>query len=246
MAKQVLILDPDVELRFKGPFTDVVTSELKLTNPSDQKVCFKVKTTAPKRYCVRPNSGIIDPNQSVNVSVMLQPFDYDPQEKNKHKFMVQTMFAPDGPIESQEQLWKDAKPEMLMDSKLKCVFEIPYDKPADNVHVKEEVVKPVKQVQIEGAQTVKSSPESDGRRVDSDRQRLQAEVEKLQTENKILKENEVRLRQTALKETVSSTPKYTPPEEKQQDLISQITAFPNIVIIIAALIIGIILGKILL
>ena len=35
---------------------------------------------------------------------MLQPFDYDPQEKNKHKFMVQTMFAPNGPIESQEQL----------------------------------------------------------------------------------------------------------------------------------------------
>ena len=35
---------------------------------------------------------------------MLQPFDYDPEEKNKHKFMVQTMFAPDGPIESQEQL----------------------------------------------------------------------------------------------------------------------------------------------
>ena len=29
------------------------------------------------------------------VSVMLQPFDYDPTEKNKHKFMVQTLFAPD-------------------------------------------------------------------------------------------------------------------------------------------------------
>lgn len=25
---------------------------------------------------------------------MLQPFDYDPNEKNKHKFMVQTVFAP--------------------------------------------------------------------------------------------------------------------------------------------------------
>ena len=35
---------------------------------------------------------------------MLQPFDYDPNEKNKHKFMVQTMFAPDGKIENQEQL----------------------------------------------------------------------------------------------------------------------------------------------
>lgn len=38
---------------------------------------------------------------------MLQPFDYDPSEKNKHKFMVQTMFAPDGEIESQEALVRD-------------------------------------------------------------------------------------------------------------------------------------------
>ena len=35
---------------------------------------------------------------------MLQPFDFDPSEKNKHKFMVQTMVAPDGPIDSQEAL----------------------------------------------------------------------------------------------------------------------------------------------
>lgn len=242
MAKQVLRLEPDNELRFKGPFTDVVTSELKLVNPSEQKVCFKVKTTAPKRYCVRPNSGIIEPSQSVNVSVMLQPFDYDPQEKNKHKFMVQTMFAPDGPIESQEQLWKDAKPEMLMDSKLKCVF----DMPSDNIQPKEEPekIKPVRQAPVESP--IKSSPESSdgGRRSESDRQRLQAEVERLQDENKVLKENEVRLRKTALQDTVASTPTAIP--ETKQDLVSQITAFPNIAIIIAALIIGIILGKILL
>ena len=55
-----------------------------------------MKTTAPRRYCVRPNSGIVDPNGSVSVAVMLQPFDYDPNEKNKHKFMVQTLFAPEG------------------------------------------------------------------------------------------------------------------------------------------------------
>uniref|UniRef100_A0A8B9HF17 VAMP (vesicle-associated membrane protein)-associated protein A, like n=1 Tax=Astyanax mexicanus TaxID=7994 RepID=A0A8B9HF17_ASTMX len=76
------------------PFTDVVTANLKLTNPSDKKVCFKVKTTAPRRYCVRPNSGAIDPGASIIISVMLQPFDYDPNEKSKHKFMVQTIFAP--------------------------------------------------------------------------------------------------------------------------------------------------------
>ena len=47
---------------------DVVTSHLKLRNPSDKRVCFKVKTTAPKRYCVRPNSGFVNAGEEVDVS----------------------------------------------------------------------------------------------------------------------------------------------------------------------------------
>jgi hypothetical protein len=31
-------------------------------------------------------------------SVSLQPFEYDPNDKNRHKFMVQSMYAPDGEI----------------------------------------------------------------------------------------------------------------------------------------------------
>nr|XP_014352432.1 PREDICTED: vesicle-associated membrane protein-associated protein A isoform X4 [Latimeria chalumnae] len=120
MCEMVCIL-PQLQL---GPFTDVVTTNLKLKNPTDKKVCFKVKTTAPRRYCVRPNSGIIDPGSAVTVSVMLQPFDYDPNEKSKHKFMVQTIFAPSN-VSDLEAVWKEAKPEELMDSKLRCVFEMP-------------------------------------------------------------------------------------------------------------------------
>ena len=125
--EQVLTIDPPIELKFIGPFKNVVSSELKLTNPSDKRILFKVKTTAPKRYCVRPNSGIIEPNGQVVVLVMLQPFDYDPNEKNNHKFMVQSMaYSPGVPAETtQDQLWKDATPSQLMDSKLKCVFEMP-------------------------------------------------------------------------------------------------------------------------
>ncbi|XP_041059603.1 vesicle-associated membrane protein-associated protein B/C isoform X2 [Carcharodon carcharias] len=122
--EQLLILEPPNELKFKGPFTDVVTTNLKLSNPSDKNVCFKVKTTAPRRYCVRPNSGVIDAGTSINVSVMLQPFDYDPNEKSKHKFMVQSMFAP-ADCQDMEAVWKEAKPDDLMDSKLRCVFELP-------------------------------------------------------------------------------------------------------------------------
>ena len=82
-----------------GPFNDVVTSHLKLSNPSDRRVCFKVKTTAPKRYCVRPNNGLIEPHSNTTIAVMLQPVDLDNlNDKNKHKFMVQSMFAPEGDI----------------------------------------------------------------------------------------------------------------------------------------------------
>ncbi|RUS88530.1 hypothetical protein EGW08_003706 [Elysia chlorotica] len=123
--EQALRLEPSTELRFKGPFSDVVVADLNLTNPTERRICFKVKTTAPKRYCVRPNSGILEPRKSITVAVMLQPFEYDPNEKNKHKFMVQSMFAPDNVTETHEMLWKDAPPESLMDTKLRCVFELP-------------------------------------------------------------------------------------------------------------------------
>lgn len=122
--EQILRIDPPVELTFTGPFHQAVSSVMTLTNPSDRKVCFKIKTTAPKRYCVKPNSGVADPQQTVQIAVSLQPFDFDPQDKNRHKFMVQSMFAPAGEI-NQESLWKEAESSQLMDSKLKCVFVLP-------------------------------------------------------------------------------------------------------------------------
>ena len=61
----------------------------------------------------------------------LQPFEYDPAEKNKHKFMVQSMFAPDGEI-NQDTLWKEIDPNELMDSKLRCVFAMPAGQEQNN------------------------------------------------------------------------------------------------------------------
>lgn len=51
-----------------GPFTVPVTSFMKLTNPSDKRVMFKIKTTAPKKYCVRPNSGILEPHTATEIA----------------------------------------------------------------------------------------------------------------------------------------------------------------------------------
>jgi hypothetical protein len=63
-----LLLDPSNELRFKGPFDDYVTVSLSIKNPTEKRIAFKIKTTAPKRYCVKPNSGVLDPSQSMKVN----------------------------------------------------------------------------------------------------------------------------------------------------------------------------------
>lgn len=94
-----------------------------LFNPTEKRVVFKIKTTAPKKYCVRPNSGILEPNKLVEIAICLQPLLYDQSDKNKHKFMVQTVIAPDGEF-CVDTLWKDISPDKLMDSKLKCVFDM--------------------------------------------------------------------------------------------------------------------------
>ena len=39
-----------------------------------------------------------------SITVMLQPFDHSTAEKSKHKFMVQSLFAPDGTIENHDHL----------------------------------------------------------------------------------------------------------------------------------------------
>lgn len=99
---------------------------MRLTNPTEHVILFKIKTTAPKKYCVRPNCGTLEPRTTIEIAIILQPFIFDAAEKNKHKFMVQSMIMPDSEV-SIEQLWKDVSPDDLMDSKLRCVFELPAD-----------------------------------------------------------------------------------------------------------------------
>uniref|UniRef100_A0A1L8DWA6 Putative vesicle-associated membrane protein-associated protein n=1 Tax=Nyssomyia neivai TaxID=330878 RepID=A0A1L8DWA6_9DIPT len=126
---QMLLIEPQNELKFRGPFNTHVTSRMRLTNPTDKVILYKIKTTAPKKYCVRPNGGILSPQKSTEVSIVLQPFIFDPNEKNRHKFMVQSAIAPPGAEQyaSVEQMWKEINQGELMDSKLRCVFEVTAD-----------------------------------------------------------------------------------------------------------------------
>lgn len=125
--KSLLKIEPSSELDFFGPFVAVQLSTISLTNPTDELITFKVKTTVPKRYCVRPSCGIVEPSETVNVTVMLQPFDCEISEKNKHKFMIQSMIADSTCTANLEQFWKDADPANISDTRLKCTLRMPDD-----------------------------------------------------------------------------------------------------------------------
>ncbi|GAB7361409.1 hypothetical protein MBLNU230_g1465t1 [Neophaeotheca triangularis] len=88
-------LDPP-ELGFKRPFTHEVSQVLRLHNPTSDPIAFKVKTTAPKQYCVRPNSGRIEGGRDVEVQVLLQAMKQDPppETKCRDKFLVQSVAIP--------------------------------------------------------------------------------------------------------------------------------------------------------
>ncbi|OQD85416.1 hypothetical protein PENANT_c010G08540 [Penicillium antarcticum] len=81
------------ELGFHRPFNHEKCQVLRLTNTNQESVVFKVKTTAPKHYCVRPNSGHIEPGKAVEVQVLLQVLKDAPAPgaKCKDKFLVQAV-----------------------------------------------------------------------------------------------------------------------------------------------------------
>ncbi|KAI8331022.1 PapD-like protein [Chlamydoabsidia padenii] len=121
-------LEPVDVLTFKRPLTRTTKEILKITNPSNQDIAFKVKTTAPKLYCVRPNAGIVPAGAHLEVQVMLQPFKEEPplDQKCKDKFLVQTVPMVNE-LESFElaDLWphveSNAK-ELVQQIKLRCNY----------------------------------------------------------------------------------------------------------------------------
>jgi vesicle-associated membrane protein-associated protein A len=91
---------------------DTSRCTMTLTHPnkpenSKSHIAFKVKTTQPRRYLVRPNQGVVSPGKSESVTiilvekdkqVLLQSFDRLGQsalDHSKDKFLVQSCIVPD-------------------------------------------------------------------------------------------------------------------------------------------------------
>lgn len=124
MKENMLRLNPSERLAFQPPFDKVSQTKMLLANTSAEVVCFKIKTTAPKRYCVRPNTGVIEPYQSKEINIVLQPGDIN----QRHKFMIQSIVYPknytDLNTEELQHIWstQSNNKDRIMSQKLAVDF----------------------------------------------------------------------------------------------------------------------------
>lgn len=120
-------LDPP-ELGFQRPFTREVVQTLHIRNFNHDPVAFKVKTTAPKQYCVRPNSGRIESGREVEVQVLLQAMKEDPPPdyKCRDKFLVQSvLITADREASNVQAIWSQMEKtnkSAITEKKIRVVF----------------------------------------------------------------------------------------------------------------------------
>ncbi|KAF1328646.1 Vesicle-associated membrane protein/synaptobrevin-binding protein, partial [Globisporangium splendens] len=138
-----VILEPAESLTFHLQPQAAPQAVLTIRNVSDErKIAFKVKTTRPLRYLVRPNQGMLGPNGSASIMVILQQRDCDellrlePSERqlSNDKFLVQSIYADDSFYELVKtkstkemaddltNMWAHTDKRSLSNKKLRCRF----------------------------------------------------------------------------------------------------------------------------
>jgi hypothetical protein len=107
---------------------------------SNVHIAFKVKTTAPKQFCVRPNAGKLAPGEKCEIQVILQLREGATLDvKRKDKFLVQGIKLPEQLVNESnsskiadfwtqtEQLKKTnpgSESDIIIEKKLRCVYLI--------------------------------------------------------------------------------------------------------------------------
>ncbi|CAH8362465.1 unnamed protein product [Eruca vesicaria subsp. sativa] len=121
------------ELKFPFELKKQSSCSLQITNKTtDKVVAFKVKTTNPRKYCVRPNTGVVLPGDSCNVTVTMQAQKEAPLDMQcKDKFLVQSVIVSDATTSKDvlAEMFNKEPGRVIEDFKLRVVY-IPANPPS--------------------------------------------------------------------------------------------------------------------
>ncbi|KAJ6828361.1 vesicle-associated protein 2-1 [Iris pallida] len=124
---QLISVHPE-ELTFEFELEKPSYCNLKVVNNTEHHVAFKVKTTSPRKYFVRPNTSVVQPWDSCTITVTLQAQkEYPPDMQCKDKFLLQsTKVPPSTDIDEipQDTFNKDGD-KVIEERKLRVVYTAP-------------------------------------------------------------------------------------------------------------------------
>jgi len=109
-----------VVMDFQKETLDIIN----LKNITEQVITYKVKTTAPEKYRVRPSTGLIQPGAAVDVNVYLPP---GMHSTNRDKFLIMSLVVDDPQasekgINELNDLWKSSPKDDIVEHRIRCVL----------------------------------------------------------------------------------------------------------------------------
>ncbi|GAA0142040.1 membrane trafficking regulatory protein [Lithospermum erythrorhizon] len=131
MNNQLLDIEPR-DLKFIFELKKQSSCSVRVVNKTDYLVAYKVKTTSPRKYCVRPNVGIVKPKSSCDFTVTMQGQKVAPPDLIcKDKFLVQSAIVPDGTTDEDitSSMFVKDDGKHVEDSKLKVILVSPSNSP---------------------------------------------------------------------------------------------------------------------
>ncbi|CAJ1943382.1 unnamed protein product [Sphenostylis stenocarpa] len=129
---ELLDIEP-LELKFPFELKKQISCSLQLSNKTDAYVAFKVKTTNPKKYCVRPNTGIVLPRSTCDVMVTMQAQKEAPPDMQcKDKFLLQSVKTVDGasPKDITAEMFNKEAGHVVEECKLRVLYVSPPQPPS--------------------------------------------------------------------------------------------------------------------
>ncbi|XP_023302799.2 motile sperm domain-containing protein 2-like [Lucilia cuprina] len=98
-------------------------SILELTSTSLYPVTYKIQTTSPEKFRVRPRLGILNPGETIQVNILLKP-EHNLSESAKDKFLIMCLPAVDVQSNQNVDFWKklDNNTTNIEQHRLCCIY----------------------------------------------------------------------------------------------------------------------------
>lgn len=119
---EMLRLNPNDIIVFKSD-SEEMSGQFTITNMDESAISFKIRTTSPEKFRVRPSSGTLSPGATQVVLIVVQP-GFHLRTVTKDRFLVMSVQIPKTDLSLKElsDVWQNSSGSKVDEYRLKCQF----------------------------------------------------------------------------------------------------------------------------